>query len=113
MGPGLLESVYQECLVSEFGATSLRFATEVRVPLAYKGQRLRSSLKVDLLVEDCVIVEVKAVEALHPIFAAQLITYLKLTDCPAGLLINFNAILLNNGLRRVDHPDRYAARRRT
>jgi GxxExxY protein len=113
MGPGLLESVYQECLVTELRARSLRHEKEVRVPIAYKGQRLLSGLKVDLLVEGCVIVEAKAVEALHPVHEAQVITYLKLTGCPAGLLMNFNEVLLKDGLRRLDHPDRYAARKRT
>jgi GxxExxY protein len=77
----------------------------------YKGHRLGEMLKIDLLVEKCVVVEVKAVEKLAPVHEAQVITYLKLSGCPAGLLMNFNSVLLRNGLRRLDHPDRYAARR--
>jgi len=80
---------------------------KVQVPLEYKTEPLRSSFEIDLLVERCVVVEVKAVEALHPVHEAQVITYLKLTGCPAGLLLNFNNVLLKNGLRRLDHPDRY------
>jgi hypothetical protein len=66
---------------------------------------------VDLIVEDCVVVEFKAVERLHPVHVAQAITYLKLTGCPAGLLLNFNATTLRAGLRRVDHPDSYVKKR--
>ena len=76
--------------------------------LDYKGQRIRSKLTVDLLVEKCIVVELKAVESLHPVHQAQVITYLKPTGCPAGLLLNFNATTLHAGLRRLDHPDRYA-----
>lgn len=110
MGPGLLESVYRECLVMELRSRGLRHDVEVRIPIAYKDRRLQSALKVDLLVEDCVIIEAKAVAALHPVHEAQVITYLKLTGCPAGLLMNFNQVLLKDGLRRLDHPARYAAR---
>ena len=87
-----------------------RLAVEIerQVPFDYKGQRIRTKLKVDLLVEKCVIVELKAVESVHPVHKAQVITYLKLTGCPAGLLMNFNATTLHAGLHRLDHPDRYA-----
>jgi GxxExxY protein len=77
------------------------------VPLDYKGERIESRLKIDLLDENKVIVEVKAVERLHPIHQAQVVTYLKLTGCPAGLLMNFNSIVLKSGLKRLDHPDLY------
>ena len=107
MGPGLLESVYQECLPKELRLRGLSAALKVQVPLEYKTEPLRSSFEIDLLVERCVVVEVKAVEALHPVHEAQVITYLKLTGCPAGLLLNFNSVLLKNGLRRLDHPSRY------
>ena len=84
--------------------------SERPVPIAYKAHRLKSPLKLDLLVERSVVVEVKAVEALHSIHEAQLITYLMLTGHQAGLLMNFNEVLLKNGLRRMDHPNRYAAK---
>ena len=73
--------------------------------LEYKGQRVHGELKLDLLVEECIVVELKAVERLHPVHLAQVITYLKLTGCPAGLLMNFNATTLKSGLKRLDHPD--------
>ncbi len=111
LGPGLLESVYRECLVLGLRGSRLGVEIERRLPFDYKGQRIRSKLIVDLLVEKCIIVELKAVECLHPVHKAQVITYLKLTGCPAGLLLNFNATTLLGGLRRLDHPERYAKKR--
>jgi GxxExxY protein len=111
IGPGLLESVYKECMVCELRDRGMVVEREVRVPVVYKDRQVASSLKIDLLVERCVVVEVKAVEQVHSIHQAQIITYLKLTGHPAGLLMNFNEILLKNGLRRLDHPDRYAAKK--
>jgi GxxExxY protein len=107
LGPGLLESVYRECMIIEMRREHLRVDSERHVPLDYKGQRISGRLKLDLLVDDCVVLELKAVERLHPIHLAQVITYLKLTGCPAGLLMNFNSTTLRAGLRRLDHPDRY------
>lgn len=107
LGPGLLESVYRECLLVELGRHRLNTECGRPVSLDYKGEPIRSKLILDLLVEDCVVVELKAVEALHPVHQAQVITYLKLTGCPAGLLMNFNATTLRAGLRRLTHPDRY------
>jgi GxxExxY protein len=111
LGPGLLESVYQECLAVELKRRELHVQRERHVPLNYKGERIETRLKVDLLVEDRVIVEVKAVDILHPIHQAQVVTYLKLTGCPAGLLMNFNSIVLvgteaarsSGSLRKKDH----------
>lgn len=111
LGPGLLEAVYRECLVLELRGSCLGVEADRHVRLDYKGQRVRSQLIVDLLVEKCIIVELKAVECLHPVHKAQVITYLKLTGCPAGLLLNFNATTLLGGLRRLDHPERYAKKR--
>jgi GxxExxY protein len=111
LGPGLLESVYRECLVLELRGSRLGVEIDRRVPFDYKGQRIRSTLIVDLLVEKCIVVELKAVENLHPVHQAQVITYLKLSGCPAGLLLNFNATTLLGGLSRLDHPDRYAKKR--
>ena len=107
LGPGLLESVYQECLTLELRRSQLNVERERHVPLKYKGELIESQLKLDLLVEGRVIVEVKAVESLHPIHQAQVVTYLKLTGCPAGLLMNFNSIVLKSGLKRLHRPDLY------
>jgi GxxExxY protein len=107
LGPGLLESVYQECMEVELKSANLEFTSDQQVPLEYKGRRLRGELRLDLLVGGCVVVELKAVEQIHPVYLAQVITYLKLTGCPAGLLLNFNNTSLKNGLRRLDHPDLY------
>ena len=94
-------------MIIEMGREHLRVESERHIPLDYKGQHISGWLKLDLLVDGCVIVESKAVERLHPVHSAQVITYLKLTGCPAGLLMNFNATTLKAGLKRLDHPDRY------
>jgi len=111
-GPGLLESVYRDCLVMELVANNLLVEVEKRVPIIYRDQRLRDDLRLDLLVDGRLIVEVKAVERLHPVHVAQVITYLKLTGCPAALLLNFNATTLTAGLKRLDHPDIYAEKQK-
>jgi GxxExxY protein len=108
LGPGLLESVYRDCLVIEMTLAGLRVSVEHRVPLEYRGQRVRDDLKIDLLVDGRLIVEIKAVDRLLPVHQAQVITYLKLTGCSAGLLLNFHATSLRAGLKRLDHPDVYA-----
>jgi GxxExxY protein len=109
-GPGLLESVYLRCLQIEFRAMGLPYRTQVPVPLIYRGVPLDSEFRLDALAGDRVIIEVKAVDRLHPVHTAQVVTYLKLMDVPLGLLINFNVSLLKNGVRRVEHPDIYRAR---
>lgn len=108
-GPGLLESIYRRCLAVELQAAGLGIRTHHRIPLQYRGQRV-GRLEIDILVEGCVVVEVKAVEKLHAVHAAQVITYLKLAACPVGLLMNFNATTLKAGLKRLEHPDLYAKR---
>ena len=90
LGPGLLESVYESCLVEEIIEQGLPFERQVTVPINYKGKDLGSNLILDLLVNDLIIVELKAVEQMIPVFKAQLLSYLKLTGKPKGLLINFN-----------------------
>ena len=107
LGPGLLESVYRDCLVIELRSGDLQVESDRMVPIEYRNQRVRGDLYLDLLVQGSVVVEVKAVERLHPVHQAQVITYLKLTGFPAGLLLNFNATTLRAGLRRLDHPDLY------
>lgn len=111
LGPGLLESVYEECLLAELRAQGLAVSCQVRLPIRYKDLELESELVIDLLVEQQVVVEVKAVDSLHPVHQAQVISYLKLSGCPAGLLINFNEVLLKNGVRRLDRPDLYEKNR--
>ena len=101
LGPGLLESVYQVCLLAELKSMGLRVEEQVAVPIIYRGERLANDLRIDLLVEDRIVVEIKAVEELHPIHTAQLFTYLKLTNKKLGLLINFNTAKLIEGLERV------------
>jgi GxxExxY protein len=112
LGPGLLESVYRECLIAELNANGVAIACDRKVPIIYKGLKIHTALEVDLMIEGQVIVELKAVESLHPVHEAQLITYLKLTGCPAGLLMNFNEVLLKKGIRRLDRPDLFYERLR-
>ena len=104
LGPGLLESIYIECMEHEFQTRGLRFARQVSVPITYKGTRLRSSYRIDLIVEDKVVVEVKSVEVLAPVCKAQVLTYLRVTGKPAGLPINFNAPTLTAGVKRLIDP---------
>jgi GxxExxY protein len=111
MGPGLLESICRDCLVIELVANGLLVEVERRVPVFYREQRVRDDLKIDLLVEGQLVVEVKCVEQLYPVHAAQVITYLKLSGFPAGLLMNFNVTSLRAGLRRLDHPEIYKRKR--
>jgi GxxExxY protein len=111
LGPGLLECIYRDCLVIELKARNLRVETERSVRLTYRGQPVATHLRVDLIVEKRVIVEVKAVEKIHPVHLAQVITYLKLTDCPVGLLLNFNATTLRAGLKRLVHPSVYVKKK--
>ena len=100
-GPGLLESAYEACLAFELVELGFGVERQVSLPLVYREVRLDVGYKLDLWVEREVIVEVKAVEELHPVHLAQVITYLKLTENKLGLVINFNSALLKNGIRRV------------
>ena len=111
-GPGLLESVYQECLAVELKNAGLCCEVEQRLPLKYKGLPISSRFQVDFAVEDAVIVELKSIEAVHPIHLAQVVTYLKLADCPAGLIMNFNVTSLRTGIRRLWHQSRYPGKRK-
>ena len=101
LGPGLLEFVYLKCLEMELRHAAANVEAQIELPLVYKGVTFECGYRVDLLVEDSVIVEVKAVAQLADVHAQQLLTYLKLTGKPAGLLINFNVPVLKNGVRRV------------
>ena len=101
LGPGLLESSYTACMVIELEASGLRFEVERPVQLLYKGMALNVGYRLDLMVEEQVVVELKCVDGLAPIHTAQVITSLRLTSCPVGLLINFNVPVLKQGVRRI------------
>ena len=104
-GPGLLESIYKACMLIELRADGHRVDTNRRLPLMYKGHDLKTEFCPDLIVDDIVVVELKAVERILPVHKAQLISYLKLTGLPVGLLMNFNVPLLTQGTRRIVRPD--------
>lgn len=91
MGRGLLESAYQECMKEELAIRNLNYKTELRIPVMYKGKEINIDFRCDLFVEDCVIVELKAVQEWNKLYEAQLLTYMKLLKVPKGLLINFNS----------------------
>jgi GxxExxY protein len=101
LGPGLLESAYEACLVYELGILGLKVETQKPLPLVYKSIKLDCGYRIDLLIEDKVIVELKAVDQILPIHHAQVLSYLKLTGCKVGLLINFNEKLLKHGIHRI------------
>jgi len=101
LGPGLLESLYQEAFALELGAEKLAFETQVAIPAFYRGVRLNGGYRIDFLVEGQVVVELKAAERHEPVFTAQLLTYMKLTSCQVGLLINFNVPRLKDGIKRL------------
>ncbi|MEI7803510.1 MAG: GxxExxY protein [Bacteroidota bacterium] len=100
MGPGLLENIYTYCLIKEFQLRELNVLKEVFVPLNYKGFELPKDFRIDLLVEGEIIIEVKAVDIIHPVYEAQIISYLKLTDKRLGFLVNFNVPLIKDGIKR-------------
>jgi GxxExxY protein len=101
LGPGLLESAYEECLCREFGLRQLHFKRQQAIPVEYKGVKLDCGYRIDFLIEGLVILELKSVDSLQPIHEAQLLTYLKLTGLKVGLLINFNVPVLKQGIRRL------------
>ncbi len=101
LGPGLLESAYEECLFYELKKTNLKVEKQKPLPLIYEEVNLEFGYRIDIIVEDKFIVEVKSVEALNDVHLAQLLTYLKLSECKLGLLINFNVKLLKDGVRRI------------
>jgi GxxExxY protein len=101
LGPGLLESAYATCLVYELRQRGVKVLEQIPLPLVYKEVKLDCGYRLDLLVNDAVIVEVKSVDSLAPIHEAQLLSYLKLADCKIGLLINFNVKMLKHGIKRL------------
>ena len=101
LGPGLLESVYEEALVFELQQQGLHVERQLEVPIKYKGNELKTALRLDLLVEDQVIVELKSVEEMKPVFAKQLLTYLRLLNKRVGLLVNFSSNNIREGIIRI------------
>ena len=104
LGPGLLESVYEECLSHELGLKRLSVRRQIQLPIVYKGVKLNAGFRIDMLVGEELVVEVKAVDRLAAIHDAQLLTYLRLSGFRLGLLLNFNTTLMKTGIRRVIRP---------
>jgi GxxExxY protein len=100
LGPGLLESAYESCLCHELTLSSIPFVRQLELPVEYRGVRVDAGFRIDLLVDDSVVVELKAIEQLTPLHEAQLLTYLRLSGKRVGLLINFNVPLLKAGIKR-------------
>ena len=113
LGPGLLESAYEECLAAEMNAQGLQFERQKPVPLVFRNVKLDCGYRVDFLVEGKVILELKAMDVVPPVMYSQVLTYVRLLDNHLGLLVNFHAELLKNGIRRVvnnlDEPPRFSA----
>jgi GxxExxY protein len=101
LGPGLLESAYEQCLAHELKLRDIPFERQKAIPVIYKGLHLDCGFRLDFLVGNLVIVELKAISEIAPIHEAQLTTYLKLADCKLGLLLNFNTLRLRNGIKRI------------
>jgi GxxExxY protein len=101
LGPGLLESVYTACLAQELAARGHSVRGEVPLPVVYEDTKLDVGFRIDLLIDELVIIEVKAVDALHPVFEAQVLTYLRFSGKRLGLLLNFNVVLMKQGIRRL------------
>jgi GxxExxY protein len=101
LGPGLLESAYESCLAYELGQRGLSVRRQVVQPIIYEGLKLEAGYRLDLLVNESVIVEIKAIDTLLPIHQAQIMTYLRLSGCRLGFLINFNVKMFKNGIRRI------------
>lgn len=100
LGPGLMESVYETCLISALLEDGFKVRSQVEIPVHFKGKQLNKNFIIDLLIEDEIVLELKSIETILPIHEAQLVTYLKLSNKKLGLLINFNVVLLKDGIRR-------------
>jgi GxxExxY protein len=101
LGPGLLESVYEECLALELAHQGISFERQKPIPITYRGQQIAATYRLDFIVADELILELKAVEKLEPVHTAQVLTYLRLTNNKLGLLINFNIPVLKDGIKRI------------
>jgi GxxExxY protein len=104
LGPGLLESIYEACLSDELASAGMTFARQLRLPVIYKGRTLDLCYQMDIVVEETLAVEIKSVHQVLPIHEAQLQTYLRLSGLPLGLLMNFNSVLMKDGVHRVLNP---------
>lgn len=100
LGPGLLESAYEECICFELGNRSIQYERQVNLPIMYKGNKLDAGYRLDLVIENKIVLELKSIEKISPVHEAQLLTYLKLTKLPLGFLINFNVPVLKDGIIR-------------
>jgi len=100
MGPGLLESVYEECLLEELKLRNIKATNQVELPLIYKGKKLKKEFRLDVLVENEIIIELKTVDSIIPVHEAQIISYLRLSDKKLGFIVNFNVALLKQGFKR-------------
>jgi GxxExxY protein len=103
LGPGLLESAYEICLYHELTSRGLLVRRQVEVPIVYDGIKLDAGFRIDLLVEECIVIEVKSVQELYPVFKAQVLTHLNLMNRRLGFLVNFNVILIKDGIPRIIH----------
>ena len=101
LGPGLLESTYEACLIHELRKRGLNISSQVELPIEYDGVFLDVGYRIDLLVENCIVVELKAVEKIRPLYVAQTLSYIKLSKLKLGLLINFNTVSLKDGIQRI------------
>lgn len=101
LGPGLLESVYEACMIHELKLRGLEVKSQITLPVIYKGMKVDSGFRLDLLVEDCVVVEIKSTDLLSAVHTAQLLTYLRLSKIRLGLLMNFNVAHLRSGIKRI------------
>jgi GxxExxY protein len=101
LGPGLLESAYEECLCREFSLRNIPFQRQVSIPVVYKGVSLDCGYRIDIVVLGLVVIELKAIKQFEPIHDAQLLTYLKLTKLKLGILLNFNVLIMKHGIKRI------------
>ena len=108
LGPGLLESVYEKCFIKELSLKEMELKTQLWLPVEYKGLQLEAELRLDVLVEDLILVELKAIEGMLPIHEAQVLTYMKLMQKPKGILINFNSVNIFKGGQKTFVNDHYA-----
>jgi GxxExxY protein len=105
LGPGLVESIYETCLCDELAEAGLAFVRQRRLPVLYKNRTLEGSFQLDVIVEETLVLEIKAVHQVHPLHQAQVMTYLRRSGAPLGLLMNFNTALMKDGIIRVLNPN--------
>ncbi len=103
IGPGLLESIYEKCFIHELQSRNIKYSTQLYIDLNYKDMNLPNALKLDLIIDDTIIVELKARENYHPVWKAQLLSYLKFTQTQIGFIINFNVPLIKEGITRISY----------